>query len=189
MKPGRPQQTNPKSIDFYHAVHDKRLYVYSKNPGVQAWQITTGASRPSVLLLVHGAYILIMHAPSVTATSRTQANEMIGAYDRAVNLGTAPVAIFGDLNVDLKANKRVQSLTRHLGTHALGAWRRERTNVSTHKNKSELDWALCAPTFAGNVEIVDLPRKRQKLDDDGAWDGSGEIANKRSDHLAILLRC
>jgi hypothetical protein len=189
VKPGRPQQTTPKTVAFYHTVHDKRLYVYSKNPGVQAWQFTTGTRRPAVLLLVQGTYIMVMHAPSVSSTSGPQADVMTQAYDLAANLVAAPEAIFGDLNVDLKSRARVRSLKRHLTGHALRTWRREGTGEYTHKSKSELDWALCAPTFAGWVEVVNLSRKRRrKINDDDDWRGEDEIANKSSDHLPILLR-
>jgi len=176
---------------FYKDDDAKRLYVYAKQPGPQAWLIPTEkANRPSVLLLLQTKYIIVVHAPSVSNTSKPQAREFKSAYDQALAQFKTPVAIFGDLNVDQNSNARLFSLKKNLQGHVLAGWNHVSSGENTHKSKSELDWALCDPSFDASVTVVSLHnqnKKSKKKDEDEDWYGETASANKESDHVPILL--
>lgn len=201
VKPSRPQQTNPKTVNFYGGADDKRLYVYALQPGAQAMLIATGNTRPVVVLAVKTKIVMVMHAPSVSSTSKPQAEQMKMAYDIAAGwaggniIASAPVAIFGDLNVDLMQPKRVDSLTKHLGTHTLASWKNTRSGQGTHHNKktdklAELDWALSDPNFKCSVSVAAVSGgggSGGSKDEDMDWTGEDQAILKSSDHVAVLL--
>ena len=196
VKPKRPQRTVNQNIKFYSGDDDKRLYVYSQNPGALATQIATGNTRPVIHLCVMNTNFFLMHAPSVPKISKPQAEQMMTAYDLALDLAKngdiagAPVAIFGDLNVNLLDKERVDSLAKYLSGHALAKWVPARTGAQTHKGGSELDWALCDPAFKCKVTAIDptkMKQSKKSSDEDMEWDGSDQPITKYSDHLPVLL--
>lgn len=199
VKPLRPQQTNPKSVKFYHGDTDKRLYAYALQPGAQVAHVATTNSRPVLLVAAKTKAILVMHAPSVSHTSLPQAEQMKAAYDECASwagsgvLKQMPVAIFGDLNVNLWKSKRTDSLEKHLAGHTLGKWNWTKSGYGTHYNKktgkwAELDWALSDPGFKCRVSVAStVAKKSSKSDDDMDWTGGEEGIAKNSDHLAMLL--
>ena len=193
VKPTRPQNNALQTLAHYRGETDKRLYVYAQNPaGVTARLITTGATRPVVCLTINARNILAVHLPSVSSTSKPQANELKGAYDQATTLGIQPHAFFGDFNVDLLTSKRTNSLTNNLTGHALARWQFVRTGEATHNGHSELDWAFCAPGFNPAIQALN-PAERQKrksrrfTEADMDWDGGDENVTKDSDHFAVVL--
>lgn len=201
VKPSRPQQTNPKTVDFYGGADDKRLYVYALQPGAQAMLIATGNTRPVVLLAVKTKIVMVMHAPSVASSSKFQAEQMKSAYDIAAGwagsntIANAPVAIFGDLNVDLMKPTRVDSLAKHLGKHTLATWTITKSGRGTHHNRqtdkfAELDWALTDPKFKCSVSVAAVSGgggSGGSKDEDMDWTGEDQAILKDSDHVAVLL--
>jgi len=201
VKPTRPQNTPLQQWAFYKDNDAKRLYVYAQNPaGVNVRLITAGATRPVVCLTINARNILAVHLPSVSSTSKPQAEELKRVYNEAVNLGIQPHAFFGDFNVDRLDPTRVGSLNNHLANphppHALAGWNVVRTGAATHKGRSELDWAFCVPGFNPFIQAVNPnePEKRQEkrksrrfTEEDMEWDGGDENVTKGSDHVALVL--
>jgi len=194
VKPTRPQNTPLQQWAFYKDNDAKRLYVYAQNPaGVNVRLITAGATRPVVCLTINARNILAVHLPSVSSTSKPQAEELKDVYNEAINLGIQPHAFFGDFNVDLKSTARTRSLGNNLTAHALAGWHVVNTGAATHKGHSELDWAFCAPGFNPAILAVN-PNEQQKrktnqrfTDEDMEWDGGDENVTKDSDHIALVL--
>lgn len=140
--------------------------------------------------------------PSVLFWNVARAGDGAGAYDAAwylLNAGkiaSMPVAIFGDLNVDLQNGARVQSLVQTLQGSKLAAWKDARSGQATHRNRktghgSELDWALHDPGFSCKVQAVDVAPRQQvsfdMMDDDDDFELGDEGVDKHSDHLPVLL--
>jgi hypothetical protein len=176
-----------------------RYYVYAPNPGVTATLVATSQSRPVMHLAVGVICLIATHAPSVTATSKPQAKQMMEGYEEAVKMAKAkkapadPVAIFGDLNVNLKSKKRTKSLGTALvdAKSPLALWHPRGPGCATQARGGELDWALCDPGFKPKVEIINTGAVKvvpfDQLDSDDEYEPEDDGVDKDSDHFPILI--
>jgi len=176
-----------------------RYYVFGKKPAGSVFIYSTNIqtipvrnSRPVLLLHIGTVSVIALHAPSVTHTSKPQAIQMKAAYDLATQLFNAtPLAILGDMNIDLKSAKRVNSFNQEINGHALATWSRIGPGQKTQKRGGELDWALCAQGFTPAVTVIDTrgapPRTFDEIDDDEEFNLNDEPVEKDSDHDPILV--
>jgi hypothetical protein len=172
-----------------------RYAVFATDPQTPVTLIPVASStRPLVLVRVQQTYILCVHAPSVSQTSVPQANTFHEGYTlAAAQPGVQPMAIMGDMNVDLKAPARVSSLVTQLtslGSPLLN-WNRKGPGHTTQTRGGTLDWALCDPAFTGAVAIPGhtggAKKAKPKPRDDDDWPPVNLSTDKGSDHSRITL--
>lgn len=190
LKPVRYQPAGGP-VSYYKDDDAKRLYVYTRNAGVSARMISTGQTRPALVISLNGVHIMVVHAPSVSSTSKPQAQTFKNGHDMAGDAHIPISAIFGDLNVDAQSPARIRSLQSHLSGHTIQAWQHLKTGELTHKGTSELDWALTHPSFNPTITAINpaaaKPRPLHTLRDSDEWAGDDSAVNKHSDHMAVML--
>jgi|GEM_PF-2273492 len=131
------------------------------------------SSRPALLICLGNECFLAMHAPSVTSTTKPQTEQMRFAHDRVrklirnnrLPLQHAPRMIFGDLNVNIRDQRKINSFRHHIQGSKISTFHMVDPGVGTHRNKNTrkydttLDWAYAEPGFNPVITVVEETKK------------------------------